>query len=77
MKVLQLPLETLKIAEGEAKTRYLAPVVSRVELYLPRFERLAAQNYSNTSSPCTIWLVWGLNIIDCMDRILSIARQSG
>ena len=32
--VLQLLLETLEIAEGEAKTRYLAPVVSRVEPYL-------------------------------------------
>lgn len=32
--VLQLLLETLEAAEGEAKTRYLAPVVSRVEPYL-------------------------------------------
>lgn len=32
--VLQLLLETLEVAEGEAKTRYLAPVVSRVEPYL-------------------------------------------
>jgi uncharacterized protein YhaN len=32
--VLQLLLETLELAEGEAKTRYLAPVVSRVEPYL-------------------------------------------
>jgi chromosome segregation ATPase len=32
--VLQLLLETLETAEGEAKTRYLAPVVSRVEPYL-------------------------------------------
>jgi energy-coupling factor transporter ATP-binding protein EcfA2 len=33
-EVLQLLLETLDTAEGEAKTRYLAPVVSRVEPYL-------------------------------------------
>jgi uncharacterized protein YhaN len=32
--VLQLLLETLEVAEGEAKTRYLAPVVGRVEPYL-------------------------------------------
>ncbi len=32
--ILQLLLETLELAEGEAKTRYLAPVVSRVEPYL-------------------------------------------
>jgi energy-coupling factor transporter ATP-binding protein EcfA2 len=32
--VLQLLLETLEAAEGEAKTRYLAPVVGRVEPYL-------------------------------------------
>jgi chromosome segregation ATPase len=32
--VLQLLLETLELAEGEAKSRYLAPVVSRVEPYL-------------------------------------------
>lgn len=32
--VLQLLLDTLETAEGEAKTRYLAPVVSRVEPYL-------------------------------------------
>ena len=32
--VLQLLLETLETAEGEAKTRYLAPVVGRVEPYL-------------------------------------------
>lgn len=32
--VLQLLLETLEAAESEAKTRYLAPVVSRVEPYL-------------------------------------------
>jgi energy-coupling factor transporter ATP-binding protein EcfA2 len=32
--VLQLLLETLEIAETEAKNRYLAPVVSRVEPYL-------------------------------------------
>jgi hypothetical protein len=41
VKVRQLPLETLEIAEGEAKTRHLAQVVSRGELYLPRFEKLA------------------------------------
>ena len=39
-----------------------------MEFYSPRAEKLAV---SNTSSPCTIWLVWDLNIIDCMDRILS------
>jgi DNA repair exonuclease SbcCD ATPase subunit len=33
-EVLQLLLDTLETAEGEAKTRYLAPVVSRVEPYL-------------------------------------------
>jgi len=33
-EVLQLLLDTLDTAEGEAKTRYLAPVVSRVEPYL-------------------------------------------
>ena len=32
--VLQLLSDTLEAAEGEAKTRYLAPVVSRVEPYL-------------------------------------------
>ena len=32
--VLQMLLDTLETAEGEAKTRYLAPVVSRVEPYL-------------------------------------------
>jgi uncharacterized protein YhaN len=32
--VLQLLLETLEAAEGEAKNRYLAPVVGRVEPYL-------------------------------------------
>ena len=32
--VLQLLLDTLETAEGEAQTRYLAPVVSRVEPYL-------------------------------------------
>jgi uncharacterized protein YhaN len=32
--VLQLLLETLEAAEGEAKIRYLAPVVGRVEAYL-------------------------------------------
>ena len=32
--VLQLLLETLETAESEAKNRYLAPVVSRVEPYL-------------------------------------------
>jgi len=32
--VLQLLLDTLETAEGEAKARYLAPVVSRVEPYL-------------------------------------------
>jgi chromosome segregation ATPase len=32
--VLQLLLDTLEAAEGEAKTRYLTPVVSRVEPYL-------------------------------------------
>lgn len=32
--VLQLLLDTLEAAEGEAKTRYLAPVISRVEPYL-------------------------------------------
>ena len=32
--VLQLLLDALEVAEGEAKTRYLAPVVSRVEPYL-------------------------------------------
>jgi len=32
--VLELLLETLEAAEGEAKTRYLAPVVGRVEPYL-------------------------------------------
>jgi len=35
--VLQLLLETLEAAEGEAKTRYLAPVVGRVEPYLKMF----------------------------------------
>ena len=33
-EVLQLLLDTLETAEGEAKTRYLAPVVRRVEPYL-------------------------------------------
>jgi DNA repair exonuclease SbcCD ATPase subunit len=33
-EVLQLLLDTLDTAEGEAKTRYLTPVVSRVEPYL-------------------------------------------
>jgi DNA repair exonuclease SbcCD ATPase subunit len=33
-EVLQLLLNALETAEGEAKTRYLAPVVSRVEPYL-------------------------------------------
>jgi hypothetical protein len=42
VKVLQFPLEMLGIAEGEAKPA-LAQVVSRVELYLSRFEKLAAQ----------------------------------
>jgi hypothetical protein len=32
--VLQLLSETLDAAEGEAKTRYLTPVISRVEPYL-------------------------------------------
>jgi hypothetical protein len=32
--VLQLLLETLNSAESEAKSRYLAPVVSRVQPYL-------------------------------------------
>jgi hypothetical protein len=41
VKVRQLPLEALEIAEGEAKTRHLAQVVSRGDLYLPRFEKLA------------------------------------
>jgi hypothetical protein len=35
VKVRQLPLGTLEIAEGDAKTRHLAQVVSRGELYLP------------------------------------------
>lgn len=45
MKVLQLPLETLGITEGETEGRHLAQVVSRVELYLsyPGSKKLAAQ----------------------------------
>lgn len=43
VKVLQLPLETLGIAEGEAKTRHLAQVFSRVELYLSCAARSASR----------------------------------
>jgi len=35
VKVLQSPLETLGIAEGETEGRHLAQVVSRVEPYIP------------------------------------------
>jgi len=40
VKVLQLPLETLGITEDETEGRHLAQVVSRVELYLSRFEKM-------------------------------------
>jgi hypothetical protein len=69
VKVLQFPLEMLGIAEGDAKTRPCAGRQPCGALFIP--VRKIGRANSNTSSPSTIWLVWGLNIIDCMDRILS------
>ena len=68
MKVRQLPLERLEIAEGEAKTRRLAQVVSPGELHLPRFEKLAK---ILTPPPLYDMARVGSECLHCMDRILS------
>ena len=58
-EVLQLLLDTLDTAESEAKARYLAPVVSRVEPYLKMLllgsdiKRSAGRSVLQPSSPAT------------------------